>query len=126
MDDFQKRVDEWMLVCFNETIAADVVERSHRFLEEAIELAQASACTANEAHQLVDYVFSRPVGERTQEVGGVGVTLAALCTAYGIDMQAAFGAEIARCFTKVAQIRAKQAMKPKFGPLPGSTFAVAA
>ena len=39
----------------------------HRFLEEALELVQACGATASEAHQLVDYVYGRPVGEPAQE-----------------------------------------------------------
>lgn len=82
---FQQRVEPWLLACFGEQIAADTIERNHRFLEESLELVQACGCTQSEAHQLVDYVFGRPVGEVQQEAGGVMVTLAALCRAQGID-----------------------------------------
>lgn len=116
----QSRVDPWLIACFGETIARDAQERNHRFLEEALELAQACDCTASEAHQLVDYVFGRPVGERSQEVGGALVTLAALCLAHGIDMHAAGETELARIWTKVETIRAKQAAKPKHSPLPAA------
>jgi hypothetical protein len=115
---FQGRVQPWLLACFGERIAADREERNHRFLEEALELVQACGCTAHEAHQLVDYTFSRPVGEPSQEVGGVMVTLAALCLANGLDMHANGETELARIWTKVEQIRAKQAAKPKHSPLP--------
>lgn len=71
-----------------------------------------------EAHQLVDYTFDRPIGELHQEVGGVMVTLAALCLASGEDMHAAGETELARIWTKVDKIRAKQAAKPKHSPLP--------
>ncbi|WP_240202640.1 Lar family restriction alleviation protein [Burkholderia sp. LMG 13014] len=115
---FQSRVQPWMLACFGAEIAADRIERNHRFLEEALELVQACGCTAGEAHQLVDYTFGRPVGEPTQEAGGVMVTLAALCLANAMDMHAAGETELARVWTKVEQIRAKQAAKPKHSPLP--------
>ncbi|MGF7178385.1 hypothetical protein [Azospirillum doebereinerae] len=120
-DAFQSRVQPWMLACFGELIAADTMERNHRFLEEALELVQACGCTPSEAHQLVDYVFGRPTGERSQEVGGVMVTLAALCLAQGLDMHAAGETELGRIWTKVDVIRAKQAAKPKNSPLPGLT-----
>ena len=77
-EQFQYRVKPWMDKCFGSTISKDRIERNHRFLEEALELVQACECTAEEAHQLVDYVFSRPIGDKPQEVGGVMVTLAAL------------------------------------------------
>jgi len=123
---FQARVQPWMLACFGEMIAGDREERNHRFLEEALELVQSTGCTAGEAHQLVDYVYGRPVGEPAQEVGGVIVTLAALCIANELDMHAAAETELARIWTKVEQIRAKQAAKPKHSPLPATTPAIEA
>lgn len=117
---YQRRVHDFMVACFSMESCRDSAERNHRFLEEAIELVQARGCTSSEAHQLVDYVFGRPVGEPSQEVGGVMVTLAALCLAGDIDMAAAGEAELARVWTKIETIRAKQAAKPKFSPLPSS------
>jgi len=115
---FQQRVEPWLLACFGEVIAGDREERNHRFIEEALELVQSCGCTAIEAHQLVDYVFGRPVGDPPQEAGGVMVTLAALCLPNGIDMHAAAETELARIWAKVEAIRAKQAAKPKHSPLP--------
>lgn len=117
---YQARVDEWVLACFGEEVARDVRERNHRFLEESLELVQSNGCTASEAHQLVDYVFGRPVGEPGQEVGGVMNTLAALCNAAGLDLNGEAERELARVWTKVEQIRAKHASKPKHSPLPGA------
>lgn len=117
-DAFQVRVDPWLVACFGEQIARDKEERNHRFLEEALELVQACGCSQSEAHQLVDYTFNRPSGEASQEVGGVMVTLAALCLANGLDMHGAGETELARIWTKVETIRAKQASKPKHSPLP--------
>jgi hypothetical protein len=116
--DYQSRVLEWMLSCFGAEISDDKIERNHRFLEESLELVQSTGCTRSEAHQLVDYVFDRPVGETFQEVGGVMVTLAALCLANRLDMDIAGETELSRIWTKVEQIRAKQAAKPKHSPLP--------
>lgn len=115
---FQKRVAPWMEACFGPKISSDRIERNHRFLEEALELVQSTGCTASEAHQLVDYVYGTPVGETHQEIGGVMVTLAALCLAVGDDMHDAGETELARIWTKVEKIRAKQASKPKHSPLP--------
>ncbi|MDB5730710.1 MAG: hypothetical protein JWQ03_605 [Variovorax sp.] len=115
---FQERVEPWLLACFGPEISGDTVERNHRFLEEALELVQACGCTASEAHQLVDYTFGRAIGEKHQEAGGVMVTLAALCRAQGIDMHEQGEVELARIWTMVEKIRAKQATKPKHSPLP--------
>lgn len=117
---FQSRVKEWVLACFGKKIAADKVERSHRFYEEATELVQARGMTREDAHVLVDYVYDRPVGEVAQEVGGVMITLAAMCNTDDINFAEQGEVELKRVWAKVEQIRAKQAAKPKNSPLPSS------
>lgn len=116
---FQSEVADWMLTCFGEEIAADRIERADRFIEEALELAQAiPGFTVERARALVEYVFNRPVGEIWQEVGGVGVTLAALCNTYDVNISDEWERELARVWTKVDVIRAKQATKPVGSALP--------
>lgn len=117
---FQARVQPWMMECFGAEIAADKLERSDRFIEEALELVQACGYTIDRAHALVDYVFGRPVGEPDQEVGGVMVTLAALCLAHDLDMHTAAERELARISAPeiITKIRAKQAAKPTGSALP--------
>lgn len=117
---YQKRVINWLMECFSMEICRDTVERNHRFLEESLELVQSLGCTASEAHQLVDYVYGRPVGEPEQEAGGVMVTLVALCFAADLDAQECGEKELARIWTKIDKIRAKQAAKPKHSPLPAA------
>lgn len=107
-----------MQECFGAEISKDITERNHRFLEEALELVQSLNCTKSEAHQLVDYVFDRPVGEAFQELGGVMVTLAALSNACNLSMKDNGEVELQRVWEKIEQIRAKQATKPKHSPLP--------
>ena len=116
--EFQQRVVEWLKACFGEDIATDTVERRHRFGEEALELFQACGGTKDEALQLVDYVFDRPIGEPTQEVGGVMTTLMALCFANGFDAYDCATTELDRVWQKIEKIRAKQAAKPKLSVLP--------
>ena len=110
---FQDRVHAWVSECFGEKSAYDRTERTHRFLEESIELAQALGCTEAEVMQLVRYVYSRPAGEVAQEIGGAMVTLAALCAANSCSMGACGEQELARVLTRIDEIRAKQARKPK-------------
>jgi len=120
--EYQDEVRHWVLMCFGVEIANDVRERNFRFLEEALELVQANGATVDEARELVDYVFNRPIGEIPQEVGGVMVTLAALCSASKVNMYLEARRELMRINQPeiVEKIRAKQASKPKpDSPLPG-------
>lgn len=118
--EFQGHVERWVVACFGIEIAHDRVERNHRFLEEALELVQSLGCSASEAHQLVNYVYGRPIGEPGQEVGGVMVTLAALCAAADLGMMQEAEIELDRILSPeiMAKIRAKQAAKPKYSSLP--------
>jgi hypothetical protein len=107
-----------MLACFGAAIASDTLERGDRLLEEVLELLQSGDYPPERVAALRDYVWSRPKGEPPQEVGGVMVTLAAYCLARGLDMHDAAEAELARIWTKVDAIRAKQAAKPTGSALP--------
>lgn len=118
---FQMRVHSFVLTCFGGEIAYDMKERGHRFLEESIELYQAVGCTKEDAHTLVDYVFNRPTGEASNEVGGVMVTLAALCNAANIDHKTEAETELTRIWGIIEKIRAKHQSKPMASPLPGIT-----
>lgn len=111
---FQERVLAFLTACFGDGFVNDKRTRTHRFLEEALELAQATHCTQEEAHQLVDYVYSRAVGECKQEVGGVQISLAALCAVQGLDMIEAGETELARVLPKIEMVRAKEVVKPQY------------
>ncbi|MDP9412694.1 MAG: hypothetical protein M3Q08_01080 [Pseudomonadota bacterium] len=115
---FQQRVQPWMGACFGAEISSDMVERGDRLLEEVLELLQTGGYDFGRVVPLRDYVAARPAGEPSQEVGGVMVTLAAYCLAAGLDMHSAGETELARIWTCVEKIRAKQAAKPKHSPLP--------
>lgn len=115
---FQRRVVDWLSACFPVRATTDRAERTHRFLEEALELAQANGCSYSDAVKLVDYVYSRPIGQPFSEVGGVMVTLAGLCHASKIDMEEAADEELSRNWSRIAIIRQKQASRPDNSPLP--------
>lgn len=119
MKSFQERVRPWLDACFGPQVAVDPVERNQRFLEEALELTQATGISRSEAHQLVDYVFDREAGNPDQEVGGCMNTLAALCLAHGLDMHEAGERELERVWGAdiLLKIRAKQKAKPRFIPV---------
>lgn len=121
---FQTRVLEWVLACIGSHDAADTRNRNHRFLEEALELVQSLGCSVSEAHQLVDYVFNRPVGDPIQELGGTLLTLHALASAANLSVDACGETELDRVWGKVDSIRAKHQAKPKHSPLPVSYISI--
>lgn len=115
---FQDRVAAWYRACFPNYAEIGRTERAHRFLEEALELAQANRCSHEDAHALVDYVFGRPPGLPEGEVGGVMVTLAVLCEVSGLDMRTSGDQELARNWRRIEAIRAKREAKPAGSALP--------
>lgn len=124
-DTFQHGVSEWMDKCFLPSLYSDMTERGDRLLEEVLELLQAHGYDKARVPTLVDYVFSRPVGDPAQEVGGVMVTLAGYCWVAGLDMHVHGHAELARISHPevMAKIRAKQEAKNALHfdtPLPGN------
>lgn len=94
-----------------------IEERILRFFEEATELAQACGLSSAKAKHIVDYVYSRPVGDVTQEVGGVGVTLLGLCASLDLDTDALEKFEVCRVqdFKVTERILKKQQAKVHAG-----------
>lgn len=108
----QERVRPWGLECFGAHCLYDMDERNKRFLEESLELVQSTGLDRAQAHNLVDYVYDRSIGEPHQEVGGVMITLAALCLAQGLEMYTEGERELTRIWDKIDKIKVKQAAKP--------------
>ena len=117
---FQERVMHWADCCFGlpRTRWNGTRERCNRFIEEALELCQAFDMSREDAHKIVDYVYNRPMGVCSQEVGGVMVTLAVLCAAHGLDMAQCGETELVRVWLKIEQVRLKQATKKADSALP--------
>ncbi|MFC0679414.1 hypothetical protein ACFFGH_16380 [Lysobacter korlensis] len=95
-DERQAQTHEWCVAAFGDHDARSVAQRGLRLAEEAIETAQACGCDAAMLHRLIDHVYSKPVGELAQELGGLGVTLLALAEAAGISADDAEQLELAR------------------------------
>jgi hypothetical protein len=115
---FQASVTDWLHECFGPNVVKDKLGRTHRFLEEALELSQAAGCTRDEAIVLVDYVFSRPAGQLHSEVGGALVTLAGVAEAHQLDLFDAGEVELAKNYRRIDEIRKKDKRKPTDSPLP--------
>lgn len=88
LDDTQIRIVEWISHIFglSSIPALRAAERGRRMLEEATELAQAVGVTSAEAAAIQEHVFSRPVGEVGQELGGASLTLLATAEALGFSV----------------------------------------
>lgn len=80
----QAHVGQWVRATFGDHTMA-IRERAQRLLEEAVELAQASGLSPDDARAIVGHVFSKPMGEPRQEAGGLGVCLLAYCEAAGFS-----------------------------------------
>lgn len=110
----QSAVWKWCRATFDGIAAWDAdKERAYRFFEEAGELFQAMNMRKEDAYKVVDYVFSRPVGELSQEVGGVMVTLLALASQQNECVNTCLETEFARIMRPEIQekIRGKQLAK---------------
>lgn len=114
---FQNQVFTWAKQAFGLDIAYNTKERNYRFMEEAIELVQSNNISKEDVLKLADYVYSRPKGERYQEIGGVFLTLCALCSAYDEDLYINGNLELNRVYEKIDLIREKQKQKPKLEKL---------
>jgi len=107
-DQRQHAVATWCRAAFGEEHATNLLQRAVRGHEEQVELLQAAAHETGAdmaaaramAHKQVDYVFDRPPGNLRQEVGGVSITLLALCAAAGFSADEAESAELQRILAK--------------------------
>ncbi len=99
----------------------DVAERVARFLEEAMEAAQAFGMTLDDVRMQADYTFNRPAGEPAKEIGAALLTLTSLCVVAGYDVMACGEADLEKLQRPetIARIRAKRATRHGRGPLPG-------
>lgn len=112
----QAAVHAWCAAAFGPPHAASVETRALRLVEEAIEAAQAANCDPYTLHLLVNRVYARPVGELSQELGGVGVTLLALAHAHGVDADYCERFEFDRVLSKpLAHFAAREAAKAADG-----------
>jgi NTP pyrophosphatase (non-canonical NTP hydrolase) len=96
----QQAVAAWAIRCFGLQQVSDPEIRSLRLAEEAIEFAQAVGTDQAKLHALIDYVYSRPSGEPSQEIGGVGVTWLAAAQSISTDAECALDDEMSRIFSK--------------------------
>ena len=111
----QRTAFQWAVDTFGD-IARKPNERIQRFIEEALELAQAHGVSQDTVLKLVDYVYHRPTGVIFQEIGGVSITLLTYCESIGYSADHAEVIELARILTlDPVKLRAKQNTKAEAG-----------
>lgn len=101
---------EWGLRCFGSSHMTDKPMRALRLAEECVEYAQTTGLPKEQLHTLIEVVYSRPVGDPLQELGGVMVC-AAVCgkNQLGLsNMEQVFEAEVRRVLAKSPEDFAKR------------------
>jgi hypothetical protein len=94
------------------------MERARRFIEEAVELAQAVGLAERDVKLIVDHVYGKPKGRIGQEIGGVYTTLVTLAQASNCDAHICALMECDRIHTlspEKFQNRQKQNIKDGIG-----------
>lgn len=109
----QSRLFSWVIQTFGLELAMCKKERTRRFLEESLELVQATGCPKEIVLAMVDYVYDRPVGDVPQEIAGSALTLFALAQAYGFDVNEVTETEMIRIENNADAIREKNLAKPR-------------
>lgn len=107
------RVNQFLADAFPDDPLVRPKVRVYRFLEEAMELAQAMEVSKEDAAKLLDYVFSRPVGEVQQELGGVVFTLVGVANSLDMDFLLEGHRSVDEAYGRIDQIRAKSKTKPR-------------
>lgn len=92
--------------------------RALRLVEEAMELAQVEGVPLHTIVAQAEHTYSRPVGERAKEAGGVFVTLLAYCESVTMSAAYLLNKELERINSKpLADFRTRTAEKLKAGLL---------
>lgn len=110
--DPHRRIADWVEYTFGIDVLLDKRERVRRFMEEALELAQACGLTAADCHKLVDYVADKVPGDVQREAADAQITLYALCHAHSVDLEFALHEQLQTLPGRIAKVREKHVLKP--------------
>lgn len=100
MKHLQFLFNSWAVRAFGRDHTTNSRLRALRLLEEAIELAQAEGIERHLVDHCTQVVYSRPVGDANQEIGGVLATAAVYCECKGLDMELVLRSELDRVLSK--------------------------
>lgn len=99
---------DWARRCFGHDHVNNRAIRGLRTLEESAELAQALEVPRDIALKCIETVYSRPVGEPQQEIGGTLLTTVVLCESMGLDPEELLERELRRVLKKSPEHFAKR------------------
>lgn len=100
MTHVHRLVWEWGMRCFGRPHMVSLPIRALRCAEEAVELAQACGVPKDQMQRLIEVVYSRPVGDLNQEIGGTLIGISVLCTLRGVDPDKLLVNEVSRVLEK--------------------------
>lgn len=110
-----KLVLHWAKSVFGD-VAMDPTERALRMMEEAAEVAQGVGVPLDIIQRTVARTYQRPVDDPAKEIGGLLVTVYALCGRLQLDPEFLLDTEVERILSKDPQLwRDKHNMKVKDG-----------
>lgn len=118
---WQRLARRWSQLVFGEHFDRITPKiRSLRLLEEAIELAQAEGVTIDEVEIVADQVYSKPIGNPKQEVGGVIVCLTNYADTRGYNIEEEFYTEYCRILDPkiMERVRTRNLAGDKIGMKP--------
>lgn len=113
-NELQAEIERWCQECFGDEKTYNIVERCNRVIEETTELMQSLGIPEEAMISQVRHVYSRPVGEPSQELAGTQVCLFALAAALKIKLFPVTEEEVARIWQNIPKIREKNLLKPTF------------
>lgn len=95
----QEQVLAWAIRSFG-PVARNADERAARVAEEAIEIAQVEGVPLGTIKRIADRVYSRPPGERWQEIGGTMIGILSYAEIIGLSMAECTRREFERVLSK--------------------------
>lgn len=99
---------DWARRSFGDEHVYNGPVRALRLAEEAVELAQSYGIPKDKVLDLVEIVYSRPVGVPSQELGGVMMTATVLAASLGHDPETYLENELRRVLAKPIEHFAKR------------------
>lgn len=108
---FDERCWDWAMATFDESYVISLEERAMCLMEEAIEAAQTVGVHKARLKLLLDFVYSKGIGDLPQELGGVAVTLALFCKAVRRPLPMIQEAALNDCWNRQMIIKDKHKAK---------------